>query len=136
MIQDLSLSRLKHNIKFHFKQKSAKELYQELSVLHQEASESPQDFLVRALNFKQQIIFVSNASDSSIKYESSLVQALFLHEVETGLKDESVRAKLRPLLEVASVTDEQLIERVNRIMSAEKEHQTEDGRGWQGRDKG
>ena len=104
MIQDLSLSRLRQIIKSHFKQKSATELYQELSVLHQEANESPQDFLVRALNLKQQIIFVSNATDGSIKYEPSLVQALFLHVVETGLQDESVRAKLRPLLEVASVT--------------------------------
>ena len=127
MIQDLSLSRLRQIMKSHFKQKSATELYQELSVLHQEASESPQDFLVRALNLKQQIIFVSNATDGSIKYEPFLVQALFLHVVETGLQDESVRAKLRPLLEVASVTDEQLMERVNRIISAEKEHQNKMG---------
>jgi len=60
MIQDLSLSRLRQIMKSHFKQKSATKLYQELSVLHQEASESPEDFLVRALNLKQQIIFVSN----------------------------------------------------------------------------
>ena len=73
MIQDLSLSRLRQIMKSHFKQKSAKELYQELSVLHQEANESTQDFLVQALNLKQQIIFVSNATDGSIKYEPSLV---------------------------------------------------------------
>jgi len=127
MIQDLSLSRLRQIMKAHFKQKSATELYQELSVLHQEANESPQDFLVRALNLKQQIIFVSHASDGSIKYEPSLVQALFLHVIETGLQDEAVRAKLRPLLEVASVTDEQLMEKVNRIMSAEAEHQNKMG---------
>ena len=34
MIQDLSLSRLRQIMKAHFKQKSATELYQELSVLH------------------------------------------------------------------------------------------------------
>ena len=67
MILDLSLSRLRQIMKAHFKQKSATELYQELSVLHQEASESPKDFLVRAFNLKQQIIFVSNATDGSIK---------------------------------------------------------------------
>jgi len=39
MIQDLSLPRLGQIMKSHFKQKSATELYQELSVLHQEASE-------------------------------------------------------------------------------------------------
>ena len=106
MIEDLSPSRLRHIMKAHFKQKSATELYQELSVLHQHVSESPQDFLVRALNLKQQIIFASNATDGSIKYDPSLVQALFLHVLETGLKNGAVRAKLRPLLEVASVTDE------------------------------
>ena len=111
MIEDLSLSRLRQLMKAHFKQKSATELYQELPVLHQQAGESPQDFLVRALNLKQQIIFVSNATDGSIKYEPSLVQAL------------AVRAKSRPLLEVASVTDEQLMEKVNRITAAEVEHQ-------------
>ena len=121
------MSRLRQIMKAHFKQKSATELYQELSVLHQEASESPQDFLVRALNLRQQIIFVSNATDGSIKYEPSPVQALFLHVVETGLQDEAVRAKLRPLLEVTSVTDEQLMEKVNRIMSAEAEHQNKVG---------
>ena len=99
MIQDLSLSRLRQIMKAHFKQKSATDLYQELSVLHREANESPQDFLVRALNLKQQIIFASNATDGSIKYEPSLVQALYLHVIETGLQDETVRAKVRPLLE-------------------------------------
>ena len=34
------------------------------------------------LNLKQQIIFVSNASDSFIKYEPSLVRALFLHVID------------------------------------------------------
>ena len=127
MIQDLSLSRLRQIMKAHFKQKSATELYRELSVLHQEASESPQDFLVRALHLKQQIIFVSNSTDGSIKYELSLVQALFVHVLETGLQDEAVRAKLHPLLEVALVTDEQLMEKVNQIMSAEVEHQNKMG---------
>ena len=56
------------------KQKSATELYQELSVLHQQAGESPSLFLWGALNLKQQIIFVSNVTDGSIKYEPSLVQ--------------------------------------------------------------
>ena len=97
---------------------------QELSVLHRKASESPQYFLVWAFNLKQQIIFVSNATEGSIKYEPSLVQALFLHVLETGLQDEALRAKLRPLLEVTSVTDEQLMEKVT---SAEVEHQNKMG---------
>ena len=55
---------------------------------------------------------MSNATDGSIKYERSFVQALFLHIIETGLQDEAIRAKLRPLLEVTSVTDEQLMKRL------------------------
>ena len=82
---------------------------------------------MRALNLKQQIICVPNATDGSIKYEPSLVQALFVHVLETGLQDEAVRTKLGPLLEVASVTNEQLMEKVNRIMSAEVEHQNKMG---------
>ena len=99
MIQDLTLTRLRLVMKAHFKQKSGTELYQELSNLRQETSETPQDFLVRAMTLRQQIIFVSSASDSPVKYEPSLVQSLFLHVLETGLQDEAVRAKLRPFLE-------------------------------------
>ena len=58
----------------------------------------PKIFFLRALNLKQQIIFVSNATDGSIKYDPSLLQALFLNVLETGVQDEAVRAKLRPLL--------------------------------------
>ena len=121
MIRDLTLTRLRLIMKAHFKQKSGTELYQELSNLRQETSETPQDFLVRAMSLRQQIIFVSSASDSPIKYEPSLVQSLFLHVLETGLQDEAVRAKLRPFLEKTTVSDEQLLEKINQIMSAEME---------------
>ena len=40
--------------------------------------------------------------------------------LETGLQDEAVRAKLRPFLE-KTVSDEQLLETINQIMSAEME---------------
>ena len=55
MIPDLSLSRLRQILRAHFKQKSGTELYQELSVLCQAAKESPQEFLIRAMNLRQQI---------------------------------------------------------------------------------
>ena len=121
MIQDLTLTRLRLIMKAHFKQKSGTELYQELSNLRQETSETPQDFLVRAMSLRQQIILVSSTSDSPIKYEPSLVQSLFLHVLETGLQDEAVRAKLRPFLAKTTVSDEQLLEKINQIMSAEME---------------
>ena len=41
--------------------------------------------------------------------------------LETGLQDEAVRVKLRPFLEKTTVSDEQLLEKINQIMSAEME---------------
>lgn len=46
----LKLSKLHHILKAHYKQKSATELYQELTVVCQVAKESDEDFLIRALD--------------------------------------------------------------------------------------
>ena len=55
------------------------------------------------------------------------MQALFRPCFTDRVQDEAVRAKLRPLLEVASVTDEQLKEKAYRIMPEEVEHQNKMG---------
>jgi hypothetical protein len=52
---------------------------------------------------RQQVIFSSQTVDSTVKYDPSLVQSLFIHVVETGLQQEPIRAKLRPLLEGVSM---------------------------------
>ena len=78
---------------------------------------------MRAMNLKQHIIFASNAGDSPIKYVSSPVPSMFLPVLETGLQDEAVRAKVRLLPENSSVTDEQLMGKINHIMSVETERQ-------------
>ena len=121
MQSNLSLGRLKQILRAHFKQKSGTELYQELSNLCQNVNESAQDFLMRAMNVRQQVILSAERPDESIKYDPKLVQALFVHVVETGFRDESIRAKLRPLLERADVQDEELMERLNVAVSAEAE---------------
>ena len=56
-----------------------------------------------------------------MKYEPSLVHPLFLHAIETGLQDEAVRNKLRPFLQKAEVTDEELMEQINVVVSEESE---------------
>lgn len=127
MMSGLSLSRLKQILRAHFKEKSATELYQELAQSCQGPKESAQDFLIRAMNLREQVIFSSQAVDSTVKYDTSLVQSLFVHVVETGLLQESVRAKLRPLLEKPSVNDEELMDRVNLAVSAETERQSKIG---------
>ena len=94
---ELTLPKLRKIIRFHFHEKNATELYQLLTNLAQEPKEDSQSFLMRALTIRQKIISASKESGSGIKYDASSVQSWFLHALETGLADETIRAKIRPL---------------------------------------
>ena len=54
-----------------------------------------------------------------MKYEPSLVHPLLLHAIETGLQDDSIRTKLRPFLQKTNVTDEELMDQINVVVSEE-----------------
>ena len=69
--------------------------------MYQSPRESPQDVLVRALDFRQQVLFAAQAEGGAVKYEPSLVHPLFLQAIEPGLQDDSIRTKLRPFLQKA-----------------------------------
>ena len=51
---------------------------------------------MRALELRQKIIFASKEAGVVIKYDQTLVQSLFLHCIETGLRDDVVRVKAMP----------------------------------------
>ena len=106
---DLPLPKLRKILRSHYREKSSTELYKALSTLAQAPNEDAQAFLFRALELRQRVIFTCKEADSKIKYDQSLIQNLFLHSVETGLRDESVRSKLRPFLQNQTIPDEQLI---------------------------
>ncbi len=57
MMDNLSLVRLKQILRAHFKEKTGTELYQELTSLCQGPKESAQDFLMRAMNLREQVLF-------------------------------------------------------------------------------
>ena len=118
---DLTLPRLRKILRFHFHERNATELYQLLTNIAQQPNEDPQSFLMRALTVRQKIISASKESDSGIKYDASSVQSLFLHTVETGLADETIRAKIRPLTQNPKVADEDLIGAMSLAISAEAE---------------
>ena len=118
---DLTLPRLRKILRFHFHERNATELYQLLTNIAQQPNEDPQSFLMRALTVRQKIISASKESDSWIKYDASSVQSLFLHAVETGLADETIRAKIRPLTQNPKVADEDLIGAMSLAISAEAE---------------
>ncbi|CAB3983154.1 Transposon Ty3-G Gag-Pol poly [Paramuricea clavata] len=123
-INGLTLPRLRKILRYHFQEKSATELYQLLANISQAPKERSQEFLIRALTIRQKIVFASKESDTKIKYDEGLVQGLFLHALETGLADETIRAKMRPLLKNESVADEELIEVMSSAMAAESERAT------------
>lgn len=132
-IVDLTLPRLRAILRLHFQEKSATELYQQLTTIVQAPEESPQSFLIRALDLRQKVLFASKEVGVKIKYDDSLVQGLFLHSIETELHHEAVRTKLRPFLQKSDITDELLIEQMNMIVSTETERQKKFGRASQAR---
>ncbi len=59
--------------------------------------------------------------EEDVKYSSELVQAVLLRALETGMKSETICAKMRPLLKKPNTTDEELIKGVSNAMSEETE---------------
>lgn len=86
-------------------------------------SKAPQVFLMNALDLRQQILFACGEGDddTSPQYDSGHIQRLFLRTVETGLQDESIRAKIHPFLKDTNVSDEVLMQQMSMATSAEKE---------------
>ena len=120
-MEGLTLKKLLQVLKAHNKQKSATELYHELTILCQDPKESAEDFLIRALDLRQQVLFTSRVMEEDVKYSPELVQAVILRALETGIKSETVCAKMRPLFKKSNITDEELIKGVNDAMSEETE---------------
>ena len=118
-VLDLTLPRLLQILRTHFKEKSATELYQELSTMTQEPGEDANKFLIRALEVRQKVLFVSE-TDEGVHYNPTLVQGLFLQTLEVGLIQEAIRTKIRPFLR-PETSDEELIHQMGKAVSAETE---------------
>ena len=78
---------------------------------------------MNVLDLRQQILFACGEEDddTSLQHDSGHIQRLFLWSVETGLQDESIRAKIHPFLKEPNVTDEVLMQQMSMATSAEKE---------------
>ena len=120
-MKTITLPQLQQILRSHYCEKSATEAYQELAGVVQEHNETPLNFLMRALKLRQHILASSQEAGSKIRYDEGLVQSVFLNSLETGLIDDSIRSRLRPLLQSKQVTDEQLIREMNLAMSSENE---------------
>ena len=116
IMKDLTLTKLKQHLRGHFKQRNSTELYQELINMSQKPDEDPQNFLMRALTIWQSILV---NTDDDMGCDPLLVQKMFLKMVESGLREESIRSKLRPHLQNPSIPDEELCEQMKLIVFAE-----------------
>lgn len=120
---DLKLPTLRRILRCHYQEKSATELYKQLSSEVQGIKETPQTFLIRALDLRQKILFASQESESGLRYDPVLVQNMFLHSVLTGLQNDNVKRDLQPYLELPTVSDELLFEKLNTACACESERQ-------------
>lgn len=120
---DLKLPTLRRILRCHYQEKSATELYKQLSSEVQGIKETPQNFLIRALDLRQKILFASQESESGLRYDPVLVQNMFLHSVMTGLQNDNIKRDLQPYLEQAGVSDELLFEKLNTACAYESERQ-------------
>ena len=75
--KDLSLDRLKKILRSHYGVKNTAELYQSLASICQNGKETPQAFLMRALDLRQKILFASQEGDDPLKYDAGHIQQLF-----------------------------------------------------------
>lgn len=120
---NLTLPNLRRILRSHYQEKGATELYKQLTSEVQSSKETPQAFLIRALDLRQKILFASQEAESGLRYDPVLVQSMFLHTVLTGLQNDSIRSDLQPYLQQTTSSDELLLEKVNIACANEAERQ-------------
>ena len=77
-LNDLSLPKLRKILRVHYREKSASELYQLLATIFQQPKETAQQFLLRALDFRNKVGFASKESECEVQYDDPLVQKTFV----------------------------------------------------------
>lgn len=120
---NLTLPTLRRILRSHYQEKSATELYKQLTSEIQGNKETPQTFLIRALDLRQKILFASQEAESGLRYDPALVQSMFLHTVLTGLQDDSIKSDMQPYLQQPHSSDELLLEKLNIACANETERQ-------------
>jgi hypothetical protein len=120
---DLTLGVVKGLLRSHYKEKNVTELYHELSNMVQSPKEDPTEFLMRALDLRQKVMFASGEKMSGLSYTPTLVHGMFKHAFYTGLKDEVLRHEIAPSLE-QDASDETLVQTLTSIHSREQERRS------------
>lgn len=117
----LTLSKLLTILKGHYKVDSSTELYHQLLNVSQEPTETALNFVFRAIELKEKLLWKAANEETDELYSRATIQRKFLRSIETGLLSDSIKYQLLPLLSDLSTTDEELIERVNEVSKLEHE---------------
>ena len=92
---DLTLVKLRRIMRSHYQERTATELYHQLSSTVQQPKEKPQEFLNSLLNLRQKVLFASQETDSELKYDPTLMHDMFVHSFSLGLQNE-INIKMMP----------------------------------------
>ena len=120
----MSLAMLRRILRSHFHEKDATELFNCLSNACQQSNESPQEFVIRLMNLRQKILFVAKESETRVTYNESLVQNRFLQSVITGFRSDNIKYDLKSFFDKPYLSDEDLLEAINKAVSDDNERQT------------
>ena len=121
---DLTLQNLRRILRAHFREQDHTTLFNALCNSSQQSIESPLDFVIRLMNLRQKILFVLKEVDDRFEYSELLVQNQFLHSVVTGLSNDSIKNEIKPLLPKRSLSDEELLDLLNKAVGDESERQS------------
>lgn len=120
---NLTLAHLKTILKAHFKENSTTDMFHRLVNITQDAKESPQNFLFRAIELKERLMTAAYDASSDVQYSPDLIQKKFLRSLSTGLLSDNIKLQLKFYLDDQGVTDEILIEKMNDAAAVDMERQ-------------
>lgn len=119
----LTLNTLLTILKGHYRVDSSTELYNQLINISQEPKESALNFIFRAIELKEKLLWKAEKEETDDQYSGATIQRKFLRSIETGLLSDSVKFQILPYLSKMEITDEELIEKVNEASRLESERQ-------------
>ena len=119
----LTLNTLLTILKGHYKVDSSTELYNQLINISQEPKESALNFVFRAIELKEKLLWKAEKEETDDQYSRVTIKRKFLRSIETGLLSDSVKFQILPYLSKVEITDEELIEKVNEASRLESERQ-------------
>ena len=118
----ITVPRLRKILCSHYKDGSATDLCQQLLTMSQNPNENPVNFLIRAMDCKQKILFACREETASgLKYSPGFLNGLFHRSVESGLAGDTIRMQLCSLLQDANIDDETLITEMQVAVFADAE---------------